>query len=73
MFHSKSKNKNVHPILKHTIYLGATTNKVVHSTETPCSDAYLIPIDARWYIRSIPEGGNYAKCPKCFPTLGDKN
>lgn len=67
----QSKNKNVHPILKHTVYLGSTLNKVIHSTETPCSDAYLIPIDNRWYIRSIPEGGGYVKCAKCFPAAGE--
>lgn len=62
------KNKNIHPILKHTPYLGSARSKIIHSTENPCSEAYLIPVDERWYVRSIPEGGGYVKCTKCFPT-----
>jgi hypothetical protein len=53
-------------ILQHTPYLGSTNDKVIHSTENPCQDALLIPIDARWYIRSIPHSSGYEKCPKCF-------
>lgn len=64
----KKKNKNLHPILKHTPYLGSGLDKTVHRTENPCSDAYLIPIDNRWYIKSIPDASGYIRCKKCFAT-----
>lgn len=60
------KNKNIQPILKHTPYVGSGSSKIVHSTENPCTDAYLIAPDDRWYIKTIPEASGYFKCPKCF-------
>jgi hypothetical protein len=65
----QKKNKSIHPILKHSPFLGSGGDKMIHSTENPCPEAYLIPIDSRWYIRSIPEGGGYLKCRKCFPSV----
>ncbi|HCL56748.1 MAG TPA: hypothetical protein DHW82_07040, partial [Spirochaetia bacterium] len=59
--------KNIHPILKHTPFLGSGRNKIIHSTENPCPEAYLVDVDDRWYIKSIPDGG-YVRCPKCFPS-----
>jgi len=63
----KKKDKNFHPILKHVIYLGSAKSKLVHSTQNPCPEAYLVPVDERWYIKTIPVGGGYTKCSKCYP------
>lgn len=64
----ESKNKkNMRSILKHTPYLGSARSRIIHSTDNPCSEAYLIEIDDRWYVKTIPSGGGYNKCPKCYP------
>ena len=64
----RKKQKNIQAILKHAPFLGSGGSKIIHSTENPCPEAYLIPPDERWYIRSIPKGGGYIKCKKCFPS-----
>lgn len=71
MFGSKGK-KGTQTILRHTPYLGSARNRVIHSTDNPCSEAYLIEPDDRWYVKSIPQGGGYNKCPKCFPVSKEK-
>jgi len=62
-----SNKKNIKPILKHTPYVGSADSKIIHSTENPCPDTYMIDPELRWYIRSIPEKSGYIKCKKCFP------
>ncbi len=64
---SKQIKNNISPILKHTPYVGSVMNKIIHSTANPCAEALKILPDERWYIGEIPNDGNYAKCPLCFP------
>ena len=57
------------PILKRTPYVGSAGNRVIHKTDVFCARARDIRPDDRWYIKEIPQDGNYNLCPYCF---GDK-
>ena len=54
------------PILKRTPYVGSAGNRVVHKTDRECSRARDINPNERWYIKEIPQDGNYSLCPVCF-------
>ncbi len=57
----------VAPILKHTPFIGSATNKTIHKTDVKCPLSLEIIPQERWYIKDIPQDGNYIKCPICFP------
>lgn len=54
------------PILKRTPFVGSAGNRVVHKTDRECPRAREIKPDDRWYIKEIPQDGNYNLCPFCF-------
>ncbi len=60
-------NKNFPPLLQRTPFVGSGFNRVIHKTDVNCRFAVQIPPDERWYIKAIPEDGNYSLCPYCFP------
>jgi hypothetical protein len=55
------------PILKLTPFVGSASNRVVHKTSVHCPHAQEIEPNERWYIKDIPQDGNYTLCPGCFP------
>ncbi len=53
-------------LLLQTPYVGSCRSRVIHSTKNPCREVFLIEVDDRWYIRSIPRSKEYSLCPECF-------
>lgn len=55
------------PILTHNPFVGSAFNRFIHRTDVNCVDAKMIKPDERWYIKEVPQDGNYTLCPTCFP------
>ncbi len=54
-------------ILTHSPYVGSAFDRFIHRTDIDCADAKMITPDERWYIKDIPQDGNYTLCTTCFP------